>query len=277
MRRKIRMDTTVINSTALVQVMDNQVVVSSRQIAEYFERNHRDVVRAITNLRENMEGSGYANFYAHQMFTESTYTDEQGRTHAEYLMNRDGFSLLVMGFNNTEKVLQWKLKFIEAFNKMEEHIKQQHINQTQAYPVQPGRTQAIIAAGQTANALQLFFGVSEGIARVHALTIAEEDYEVDLNEVKQLLPPTNEPVDILNPTEIGAKLTELTGTKYRANQVNLLLQEMGFQNNNNKTWELTESGKQYGSMFPYERNGHTGFQLRWKSEIVKVIQAYLQK
>lgn len=33
-------------------------------------------------------------------------------------MNRDGFSLLAMGFNGKE-ALSWKLKYIEAFNKME--------------------------------------------------------------------------------------------------------------------------------------------------------------
>ena len=38
-----------------------------------------------------------------------------------YLMTRDGFSLLVMGFTG-QKALEWKLKYIEAFNYMEESI-----------------------------------------------------------------------------------------------------------------------------------------------------------
>ena len=37
-------------------------------------------------------------------------------------MNRDGFSLLVMGFTG-EKALEWKLKYIQAFNLMEEELK----------------------------------------------------------------------------------------------------------------------------------------------------------
>ena len=39
-------------------------------------------------------------------------------------MNRDGFSLIVMGFTG-KKALDWKLKYIDAFNKMEEELKRQ--------------------------------------------------------------------------------------------------------------------------------------------------------
>lgn len=39
-----------------------------------------------------------------------------------YLMDRDGFSLLVMSFKG-EKALKWKLDFIDAFNAMEQEIK----------------------------------------------------------------------------------------------------------------------------------------------------------
>ena len=37
-------------------------------------------------------------------------------------MDRDGFSLLVMGFTG-KKALEWKLKYIDAFNQMEETLK----------------------------------------------------------------------------------------------------------------------------------------------------------
>ena len=50
------------------------------------------------------------------------YKDSMNRMKYEYLMNRDGFSLLCMGFTGQE-ALEWKLKYIEAFNKMEETIK----------------------------------------------------------------------------------------------------------------------------------------------------------
>lgn len=55
----------------------------------------------------------------------SEYVDSKGETRNEYLLTRDGFSLVVMGFTGT-KALEWKLKYIDAFNKMESAIKEQN-------------------------------------------------------------------------------------------------------------------------------------------------------
>ena len=98
----------------LVQVVNNQVVVSSRQIAKSFGKEHGKVLRSIEDIL------GQANFGdTPVMFQQTTYIHEQNkRKYPEYLMNRDGFSLLVMGF--TGKVaLDWKIKYIKAFNEME--------------------------------------------------------------------------------------------------------------------------------------------------------------
>ena len=54
------------------------------------------------------------------MFTESTYTNLRGREYREVLMNRDGFTLLAMGFTG-KKALEFKLAYIDQFNRMEEH------------------------------------------------------------------------------------------------------------------------------------------------------------
>ena len=43
-------------------------------------------------------------------------------------MNRDGFSLLVMGFTGKE-TLEWKLKYIDAFNKMEAFIQERRFSE----------------------------------------------------------------------------------------------------------------------------------------------------
>jgi len=47
-----------------------------------------------------------------------------------YEMDRDGFSLLVMGFTG-EKALQWKIKYIEAFNQMESELKRLYTERQQ--------------------------------------------------------------------------------------------------------------------------------------------------
>ena len=43
-----------------------------------------------------------------------------------YYMDRDGFTLLVMGFTGKE-ALNWKVKYIQAFNQMEEQLKAKEI------------------------------------------------------------------------------------------------------------------------------------------------------
>ncbi|MDU6621965.1 MAG: Rha family transcriptional regulator [Enterococcus avium] len=106
--------------TDLVIMKDRQAVTSSLQVAESFEKEHRVVLKAIDDLKE-----GLAQKYA-DLFWEDTYIHPQNKQpYRVVYMNRDGFTLAVLGFNNTKRVLQFKLKYIEAFNQMENHIKQQ--------------------------------------------------------------------------------------------------------------------------------------------------------
>ena len=93
---------------------DGELVVSSRQIAEDFGKEHKNVVRAIENL--TAQNSAVKN-----IMIKSTF-DHRGNEYTEYLLTRDGISLLVMGFTGS-RALEWKLKYIEAFNKMEQAIK----------------------------------------------------------------------------------------------------------------------------------------------------------
>lgn len=103
-----------------VQVINNngELVVSSRQVAFNFVKAHKNILRSIEDIKGQLNSEP-----AHQMFFKSEYVHPQnGLTYTEYLMNRDGFSLLVMGFTGKE-ALQWKLKYIEAFNAMEKQLK----------------------------------------------------------------------------------------------------------------------------------------------------------
>ena len=99
----------------LVIMKNKQAVTSSLQVAEVFEKNHRDVLKAITNLKRDVR-----NFA--QMFSETNIPDSYNRNRRAFYMNRDGFTLLAMGFTG-DKALQFKLKYIEAFNSMEEQVK----------------------------------------------------------------------------------------------------------------------------------------------------------
>lgn len=100
----------------LTTINNGQVVVSSRQIAEDFEKRHDSILRDIENLAKNITPQNCG-----MLFIQSEYKNENNRMFKEYLLTRDGFSLLVMGFTG-QKALEWKLKYIEAFNKMEKML-----------------------------------------------------------------------------------------------------------------------------------------------------------
>ena len=103
----------------LVIMKDQQAVTTSLQVAEVFGKEHKNVLRDINNLdldRLNFE----------QMFSEGVEPDSYGRDRKVVYMNRDGFTLLAMGFTG-KKALRFKLKYIEAFNQMEKTIKAERI------------------------------------------------------------------------------------------------------------------------------------------------------
>lgn len=96
---------------------EGQLTVSSREIAENFEKRHSHTLRDI----EILIGSDSTQNWV-QYFIENSYKDNSGKRNKEYLLTRDGFGLLIMGFTGV-KSLQWKLKYIEAFNRMEQELK----------------------------------------------------------------------------------------------------------------------------------------------------------
>ena len=105
------------NDNELVIMHDQQAVTTSLQVANNFEKLHKNVLRDIDALKRDV-----LNF--EQMFIESMEQDSYGRDRRIYYMNRDGFSLLAMGFTG-KQALQFKLKYIDAFNKMEKQLQQQ--------------------------------------------------------------------------------------------------------------------------------------------------------
>ena len=109
----------------LVEVKNNQVVTTSRQVAQNFKKQHKDVLEVIRGI---LAAENSATKFYHQ----TTFTN-RGKKYPEYYMNRDGFSLLVMGFTG-QKALQWKIKYIQAFNKMEEDLKQKTTAPAPVFP-----------------------------------------------------------------------------------------------------------------------------------------------
>lgn len=99
----------------LVIMRDQQALTTSLKVAKKFKKAHKNVLQSIKNL--TAENSAVKN-----MFAESTYVNGRGQEQPMYYMNRDGFTLLVMGFTGKD-AMKFKLDYITAFNDMEKLIR----------------------------------------------------------------------------------------------------------------------------------------------------------
>nr|DAL24315.1 MAG TPA_asm: KilAC domain protein [Caudoviricetes sp.] len=107
-------------SADLVMLKDRQAVTSSLNVSTTFDKRHDHILRNIDGLKRDVPNFG-------EMFAESSLPDSYGRDRRIYYMNRDGFTLLAMGFTGN-KALKFKLEYIEAFNAMEEKIRKEHLS-----------------------------------------------------------------------------------------------------------------------------------------------------
>jgi anti-repressor protein len=98
----------------LVIMHGQQAVTTSLKVAEVFGKEHRTVIRNIKNLTAQ-------NCAVKKMFVKSTYINSRGQEWPMFYMNRDGFTLLAMGFSGA-KAMGFKLQYIEAFNAMERQL-----------------------------------------------------------------------------------------------------------------------------------------------------------
>ena len=117
---------------------NDQVCTSSFKVAEFFEKNHPDVVRAIDRLRDKMQSTDFqcdAKMSSEIIFEEHFEDIPQpngGTKKGKYfIMNKDAFTLLAMGFTG-KRALKFKVDYINAFNKMEAELKSQQTKQLSA-------------------------------------------------------------------------------------------------------------------------------------------------
>lgn len=248
----------------LVAVSNGQLVTDSRTVAERFEKEHGKVLRAIDNLVSQ-------NRLTKNMFLEQTH-EYRGREFRYYLMNRDGFSLLVMGFTGA-KALEWKLKFLAAFNEMDKILH----SVPKVSPNPHYRTRKIHTAvrdmADTATAIVDVFGVKKPMALTTAMQLVGKAYGVDMEPLKRLIPAEENP-STMTPTDISKEL----GIKTKAGSpnpqaINSKLYELGLQEKHGGSWVATEKGKPYCEVIPYTNsNGHSGYRLMWSHKVLDLLK-----
>lgn len=100
---------------------DGQPFTTSRAVAERFGKQHKDVLKAIENLLEQMPDPEFSRRnFALRMFTYRTGKG-QLREAPEYRLTHDGFAFLAMRFTGRD-AMAWQIAFLQAFNSMEAEL-----------------------------------------------------------------------------------------------------------------------------------------------------------
>lgn len=125
----------------LVEVMkinkQEVTVVSSLDVAETFEKEHKHVMDSVRSIESNLSTAEFS-----ALFIKSNYMASNGKKNPMYLMNRDGFTLLVMGYTG-EKAMQFKLAYIKQFNAMENLLKGKLIEREKGIAVRQALTKSL--------------------------------------------------------------------------------------------------------------------------------------
>ena len=112
-------------------------VVSSLDVAETFEKNHRDVMESLRNIESTISTAEFS-----ALFILGSYKASNGKPNPMYVMTRDGFTLLAMGYTG-EKAMQFKLAYIKQFNAIEELLKGKLIEREKGIAVRQSLTKAL--------------------------------------------------------------------------------------------------------------------------------------
>ncbi|MCM0626486.1 ORF6C domain-containing protein [Lysinibacillus sp. OL1_EC] len=102
----------------LVFIQNNHVVTDSLTIAEMFGKEHKNVLRDINTQLE------YAGTEFSQLNFEPSEYESRGKQYPKFNLSEEAFTLVVFSYN-TKEAVQTKIKFIQEFKRMREHIKNQ--------------------------------------------------------------------------------------------------------------------------------------------------------
>ena len=115
-------------------------------------------------------------------------------------------------------------------------------------------------------------GLKSDVAEVRTIKhLRPQLTQIDCDDILTLIPGRTDIDDIgyYTPTTLG----ENVGNK-SPQVINQALADLGFQTKTNKTWRLTECGKQYGEMLPWENHGRAGFKISWNEKALEKLKKY---
>lgn len=242
--------------------------LDSREVAEMVDKTHAHLCRDIAGYIEVMGKN--PKLVSSNFFIERTYKQAgNGKEVKRYDITKKGCEMVANKLTG-EKGILFTAEYVERFNKMEEAAAIPKVTPNPHYRTRMIGT-AIRDVGKTSEALEKVFGVAHGMALAVSMNLVGEAYGVDMAPCKALLPAAEE-VGYLNASGIAERigLRCKTGAPNAA-AANQLLAKHGLQERRGKDWHLTEKGKAYGEAKPYERGGHSGYQIMWSDKVIAAL------
>ena len=275
--------------TDLIDVHQNNgiLVTTSRNVAEVFGKLHKNVladIEAVLTSIENISktetayisqssnlssGLNKPFFETNSLFIKSEYKpDPNGRSYPEYLITKDGLTLLVMGYTG-ETAMKFKLAYIQRFNEMETQLKEQ------ARAPEVISLKSLNEHMDTATKVLIQTGLSGNQRAIALNELAKKTIGVDYLELMGINLTKEQDEVLLSPTEIG----EIVGISNQT--VNKILKDLGYQNKeeNSKFWLPTEKGLKNGAhIVNVYRRASAGSinQLKWSPKVINVIKGLLK-
>lgn len=165
-----------------VVAVDGIPMASSKNVAEKFDKQHRDLLVKIRKIIQMNSDFGERNFSL------SSYISDQNKELPCYNMTRDGFTMLAMELSG-KKVFEWKIRYIEAFNAMESRL----LKETDALEWKQARLQSTQARRSFTDVVKEFvqYATAQGSksASMYYMNITKMEYAaLELTEKGQKTP-----------------------------------------------------------------------------------------
>lgn len=140
----------------------------------------------------------------------------------------------------------------------------------QSHTPSPMEQQTNTIMALTKTMMSMVPGLKPGIAIAKALNAVTVNTGLDVSALRELLPPSEHPTEaLLNATQLGKRLG-ISGQK-----VNRYLADAGLQQRDDQgNWILTPTGSLHAEAMPFERNGHTGYQVVWRESVILLIETH---
>lgn len=195
--------------------------------------------------------------------------DEKGR-HSVPTLGGSQEVLVVSEAGLYSCVIRSKKPEAREFKRWITHEVLPSIRKTGSYSARPQLTEkedTVRAISAMGDFLAKVPGVKPGIAAAATLRTIEVNTGINTEEARKALPAHEGTLCAANATALG----RLMGIAARS--VNTRLRGAGLQFKNGRNdWELTEEGKKWGEMLPYNRQGHSGYQILWDPDVVKELK-----